>query len=262
MGQKVNPVGMRLGINKPHQSVWFASSKLYARQLGNDLAVRSYLGKRLKQASVARIEIKRLAQSDYSGKAEVIIHSARPGVVIGKKGADIEEMRKRVEKMMGVPVRLNIEEVRKPELNAQLVADSITQQLERRVMYRRAMKRAIQNAMRLGAKGIKIEVSGRLAGAEIARSERYTEGSVPLHTLRADVDYATSEALTTYGILGVKVWIFKGEILGDGSPEELSKPASDNRRPRRRPAAKPRNQAASQPRGSEASTAASAAPAA
>ena len=209
MGQKVHPTGIRLGIVKDHTSTWFAEGRDYANNLNNDLQVRSFLQDRLKQASVSRIQIERPAQN-----ARITIHTARPGIVIGKKGEDVEKLRNEVTKMMGVPVHINIEEVRKPELDGKLVAESVSSQLERRVMFRRAMKRAVQNAMRLGAKGIKIQVSGRLGGAEIARTEWYREGRVPLHTLRADIDYATAEAHTTYGVIGVKVWIFKGEILG------------------------------------------------
>ncbi len=209
MGQKVNPTGIRLGIVKDHTSVWFADKNEYARKLLNDLQVREYLEGQLKAASVSRIEIERPAQN-----AKITIHTARPGIVIGKKGEDVEKLRNAVSAMMGVPVHINIEEVRKPELDAKLVAQSIASQLERRVMFRRAMKRSVQNAMRIGAEGIKIQVGGRLGGAEIARSEWYREGRVPLHTLRADIDYGTYEAHTTYGVLGVKVWIFKGEILG------------------------------------------------
>ncbi|MCV6591144.1 MAG: 30S ribosomal protein S3 [Marinobacterium sp.] len=209
MGQKVHPNGIRLGIVKDHTSVWYADKREYASKLLNDLQVREYLEKQLEKASVSRIEIERPAQN-----AKITIHTARPGIVIGKKGEDVEKLRNTVSAMMGVPVHINIEEVRKPELDAKLVAQSVAGQLERRVMFRRAMKRAVQNAMRLGAKGIKIQVGGRLGGAEIARSEWYREGRVPLHTLRADIDYATYEAHTTYGVIGVKVWIFKGEILG------------------------------------------------
>jgi small subunit ribosomal protein S3 len=209
MGQKVHPNGIRLGISKPWVSTWYANTGEYADNLEGDHKVRQYLTKELKQASLSKITIERPAKS-----IRVTIHTARPGVVIGKKGEDVEKLRKQVSKIAGVPAQINIAEVRKPELDGQLVADSISSQLERRVMFRRAMKRAVQNAMRLGAKGIKVEVSGRLGGAEIARSEWYREGRVPLHTFRADIDYATSEALTTYGIIGVKVWIFKGEILG------------------------------------------------
>ncbi|GAA0375972.1 30S ribosomal protein S3 [Bowmanella denitrificans] len=209
MGQKVHPTGIRLGISKPWTSTWYANTKEYADNLFNDHQVRQFLTKELKNASVSKIVIERPAKS-----IRVTIHTARPGVVIGKKGEDVEKLRKYVSNLAGVPAQINIAEVRKPELDAQLVADSISSQLERRVMFRRAMKRAVQNAMRIGAKGIKVEVSGRLGGAEIARSEWYREGRVPLHTFRADIDYATSEAGTTYGIIGVKVWIFKGEVLG------------------------------------------------
>jgi|TARA_B100001964_G_scaffold240903_1_gene311946 small subunit ribosomal protein S3 len=200
---------MRLGIVKDHTSIWYASGPAYAEKLHVDLEVRDYIQKRLSQASVSRIEIQRPAQT-----ARITIHTARPGIVIGKKGEDVERLRQKLSKMMGVPVHINIEEVRKPELDAYLVAQNVALQLERRVQFRRAMKRVMQNATRLGAEGIKVRVAGRLGGAEIARSETYHEGRVPLHTLRADIDYATAEAMTTYGILGVKVWIFKGEILG------------------------------------------------
>jgi small subunit ribosomal protein S3 len=211
MGQKVHPTGIRLGIVKDYTSKWYAGSNDYADFLNSDLEVRDFLKKKLSQASVSRIQIERT-----QGSANITIHSARPGLVIGKKGEDIERLRTEVTKMMGLPaVHINIEEVRKPELDAQLVAESIAQQLERRIMFRRAMKRSVQNTMRLGAKGIKINVSGRLNGAEIARAEWYREGRVPLHTLRADVDYGFAEAKTTYGIIGVKVWIFKGEVIGN-----------------------------------------------
>ena len=209
MGQKVNPTGMRLGIVKSHTSVWYADRKQYAKYLLNDLRVREFLRERLSQASVSRIEIERPAQT-----ARISIHTARPGIVIGKKGEDVERLRRELAAMMGVPVHVNIEEIRKPEIDALLVAQNVAQQLERRVQFRRAMRRVIQNAMRLGAKGIKVRVAGRLGGTEIARAEVYHEGRVPLHTLRADIDYATAEAKTTYGVLGIKVWIFKGEILG------------------------------------------------
>lgn len=215
MGQKVNPTGIRLGIVKEHTSIWYASGPAYVQRLHTDLKVREYLRKRLAQASVSRITIERPAQT-----ARITIHSARPGIVIGKKGEDVESLRQDVAKMMGVPVHINIEEIRKPELDAYLVAQNVAQQLERRVQFRRAMKRVMQNAMRLGAEGIKVRVGGRLGGAEIARAEVYHEGRVPLHTLRADIDYATAEAMTTYGILGVKVWIFKGEILGQREDRE------------------------------------------
>lgn len=208
MGQKVHPTGIRLGIVETHRSMWYADSKRYSDTLLSDIKTRRFLKKRLANASVSRIQIERPAKN-----ARITIHTARPGVVIGKKGEDIEELRQKVSQLMGIPVHINIEEVRRPELDANLVAESIAQQLERRVMFRRAMKRAVSNAMRFGALGIKICVSGRLGGAEIARSEWYREGRVPLHTFRADIDYAVATAKTTYGIIGVKVWIFKGEIL-------------------------------------------------
>ena len=210
MGQKVHPTGIRLGIVKDWTSKWYANSKQYPEFLNSDLEVRAFLKKKLSQASVSRIQIERTA-----GNANITIHTARPGLVIGKKGEDIERLRNDVTKMMGLPnVHINIEEIRKPELDAQLVAESIAQQLERRIMFRRAMKRAVQNTMRIGAGGIRINVAGRLNGAEIARTEWYREGRVPLHTLRADIDYGVAEANTTYGIIGVKVWIFKGEVIG------------------------------------------------
>ncbi|CAA0080139.1 30S ribosomal protein S3 [BD1-7 clade bacterium] len=215
MGQKVHPTGIRLGIVKDHNSVWYADSKNFASNLVNDLEVRRYLEGKLSHASVSRIVIERPAQT-----ARVTIHTARPGVVIGKKGEDVDKLRTELNKMMGVPVHINIEEIRKPDLDAKLVGQNVAQQLERRVMFRRAMKRAVQNAMRQGAQGIKIQVSGRLGGAEIARAEWYREGRVPLHTLRADIDYATYEAHTTYGVIGVKVWIFKGEVIGGQETEE------------------------------------------
>ncbi len=224
MGQKVHPTGIRLGIVKDYTSKWYAGNNDYADFLNSDLQVRDFLKKKLSQASVSRIQIERT-----QGSANITIHSARPGLVIGKKGEDIERLRNEVTQMMGLPaVHINIEEVRKPELDAQLVAESIAQQLERRIMFRRAMKRSVQNTMRLGAKGIKINVSGRLNGAEIARAEWYREGRVPLHTLRADVDYGFAEAKTTYGIIGVKVWIFKGEVIGtaDQAETETAKAAS------------------------------------
>lgn len=208
MGQKVHPTGFRLGIVTDWNSKWYAETKDYANYLNNDIQVREYLKKKLQHASVSRIQIQRPAKN-----ARITIYTARPGIVIGKKGEDIERLRKEVSKMMGIPVHINIEEIRKPELDAQLVAESVAQQLEKRIMFRRAMKRAVTNAMRIGAKGIRINVAGRLNGAEIARGEWYREGRVPLHTLRADIDYGLAEALTTYGIIGVKVWIFKGEIF-------------------------------------------------
>lgn len=210
MGQKVHPTGIRLGIVKKHTSTWYADSSDYADKLYADLKVREYIKKTLAHASVSRVDIERPANT-----ARVTIHTARPGIVIGKKGEDVERLRTAVSAKMGVSVHINIEEIRKPDLDASLVAQSVASQLERRVMFRRAMKRAVQNAMRQGAQGIKIQVGGRLGGAEIARSEWYREGRVPLHTLRADIDYDTAEAATTYGIIGVKVWIFKGEVIGD-----------------------------------------------
>lgn len=221
MGHKVNPIGFRLGVIKEHNSVWYADKKDYAKNLLNDIQVREFLDKRLVKASVSKIVIERPAQN-----ARITIHTARPGIVIGKKGEDVDRLRREVSDMMGVPVHINIEEVRKPDLDARLVAQNVAGQLERRVMFRRAMKRAVQNAMRQGAKGIKIQVGGRLGGAEIARSEWYREGRVPLHTLRADIDYATYEAHTTYGVIGVKVWIFKGEILGGMEQVRADKKAS------------------------------------
>ncbi len=207
MGQKVNPIGLRLGINRTWDSRWFADSG-YADLLHEDLRIREFLRKRLQQAGVSRIVIERPAK-----KARITIHTARPGVVIGKKGADIEKLRTELQKMTGSEVHLNIVEIRKPEIDANLVAENIANQLERRVAFRRAMKRAVQSAMRLGAQGIRIQCGGRLGGAEIARTEWYREGRVPLHTLRAHVDYGEATALTTYGTCGVKVWVFKGEIM-------------------------------------------------
>ena len=211
MGQKVHPTGIRLGVVKDHNSVWYAGSKTYAQNLINDLEVREYILKKLDAASVSRVKIERPAQT-----ARITIFTARPGIVIGKKGEDVDGLRKDLSAKMGVPVHINIEEIRKPDMDARLVAQNVAQQLERRVMFRRAMKRVVQNAMRQGAEGIKVQVGGRLGGAEIARTEWYREGRVPLHTLRADIDYATYEAHTTYGVIGVKVWIFKGEVIGEG----------------------------------------------
>jgi len=222
MGQKVHPTGIRLGIVKDHTSVWYANSKNYSGKLINDLQVRDFLNKELESASVSRIVIERPAQT-----ARITIHPARPGIVIGKKGEVVDKLRRKLSDMMGVPVHINIEEIRKPDLDAKLVAQNVAQQLERRVMFRRAMKRVVQNAMRQGAEGIKVQVGGRLGGAEIARTEWYREGRVPLHTLRADIDYATYEASTTYGVIGVKVWIFKGEVLGGESNEAAKKKASN-----------------------------------
>jgi small subunit ribosomal protein S3 len=225
MGHKVHPTGIRLGIVKDWNAKWYADGKNFGEYLNMDLKVRSFLNNKLKNASVSRITIERPARN-----AHVTIHTARPGIVIGKKGDDIERLRKDLSGMMGVPVRVSIEEVRKPELDAKLVAESIAQQLEKRIMYRRAMKRAVSNAMRIGGLGIKVRVAGRLNGAEIARSEWYQEGRVPLHTLRADIDYGSAEAMTTYGVIGVKVWIFKGEILG--GLDDVRKTAEEKKRAR------------------------------
>ncbi|HGG60199.1 MAG TPA: 30S ribosomal protein S3 [Gammaproteobacteria bacterium] len=224
MGQKVHPIGFRLGISADWNSRWYADGRDYARNLLSDTRIREFLMKKLANASVKKIEIQR-----FAGNALVTIHTARPGIVIGKKGEDIERLRKTVASMIGVDVdklKMNIEEVRKPEIEAQLVSESISQQLERRIMFRRAMKRAVSNAMRLGALGVKVHVSGRLNGAEIARAEWYREGRVPLHTLRADIDYGFTEAKTTYGILGVKVWIYKGEVYDLESKRQASKKAA------------------------------------
>ena len=209
MGQKVNPIGIRLGIVKDWSSTWYAERGEYADNLNTDIEVRAYIRKKLGHASVSRIHIERPAKN-----ARIVIHTARPGIVIGKKGEDIEALRREISHKMAIPVNISVEEIRKPELDAYLVAESVANQLERRIMFRRAMRRAVTNAMRLGAEGIKIRVSGRLNGAEIARSEWYREGRVPLHTLRADIDYGFAEARTTYGVIGVKTWIFKGEIFG------------------------------------------------
>src|SRR5215469_5422198 len=227
MGQKINPTGFRLAVNRDWASKWYANSKHFASTLNEDVKVRDFLRKKLAHASVGKITIERPAKN-----ARITIHSARPGVVIGKKGEDIETLRANLRKMMGTEVGLNIEEIRKPEIDAQLVADSIAQQLEKRIMFRRAMKRAMQNAMRLGAQGIKIMSSGRLNGIEIARTEWYREGRVPLHTLRADIDYATSEAQTTYGAIGVKVWVYKGDTLGRNDAPVVEE-AAEEKRPRR-----------------------------
>ena len=208
MGQKIHPTGFRLAVTRNWASRWYATNRNFASMLAEDLEVREFLKKKLKNAAVSRILIERPAKS-----ARITIFSARPGVVIGKRGEDIEKLRKQVSDIMGVPAHINVSEVRKPELDAQLVAESIAQQLERRIMFRRAMKRAVSNAMRLGALGIKVNVAGRLNGAEIARSEWYREGRVPLHTLRADVDYGFAEARTTFGVIGVKTWVYKGEIF-------------------------------------------------
>jgi small subunit ribosomal protein S3 len=223
MGQKVHPTGIRLGIVKDWASKWYADSKMFPVYIAADHQIRVYIKKKLKDASVSRISIER-----PSNKVNITIHTARPGIVIGKKGEDIEKLRAEICSMLKLPlqdVRLNIAEIRKPELDAQLVAEGIAQQLERRVMFRRAMKRAVTNTMRLGAQGIKVKVGGRLNGAEIARSEWYREGRVPLHTFRADIDYGFAEAKTTYGIIGVKVWVFRGEVIG--KKPEAEKPAAE-----------------------------------
>jgi small subunit ribosomal protein S3 len=236
MGQKINPIGFRLGVNRNWASRWYATSKNFPGMLLEDVKVRDFLRRKLSHAAVARVVIERPAKN-----ARITIHSARPGVVIGKKGEDIESLKIELQRMMGVPVHVNIEEVRKPEVDAQLIADSIAQQLEKRIMFRRAMKRAMQNAMRLGAQGIKIMSAGRLNGIEIARTEWYREGRVPLHTLRADIDYGFGEAKTTYGVIGIKVWVYKGETLGKGEQPAAAPapgPAEPERKRTRKPGAK------------------------
>ncbi|MGP1677388.1 MAG: 30S ribosomal protein S3 [Burkholderiales bacterium] len=251
MGQKIHPIGFRLAVNKNWGSRWYANSKNFGAMLNEDLKVRDYLKKKLAHASVGRVVIERPAKD-----ARITIHSARPGVVIGKKGEDIEVLKAELRKILGVQmVHVNIEEIRKPEIDAQLIADSIAQQLEKRIMFRRAMKRAMQNAMRLGAQGIKIASSGRLNGIEIARNEWYREGRVPLHTLRADIDYGFGEAKTTYGVIGIKVWVYKGETVGKteqpvavpgSAPEEMPSP----RKARKAPAPAARTEAsAAKPEG-------------
>ncbi|MGH1426336.1 MAG: 30S ribosomal protein S3 [Arenicella sp.] len=224
MGQKVQPNGMRLGIIREHNAKWYAGNQGYSKNLVQDLKVREYLDAKLKSAAVSEITISRPAQNQVN----VTVQTARPGIVIGKKGEDIDKLRKALGDITGARVDVSVEEVRKPETDSTLVADSIAQQLEKRVMFRRAMKRAVQSAMRAGAKGVKVMVSGRLNGAEIARSEWYREGRVPLHTLRADIDYGTAEALTTYGIIGIKVWIFKGEVFPEVKAQaEETAPATE-----------------------------------
>ena len=233
MGQKIHPTGFRLSVSRNWASRWYASNRDFAGMLAEDIKVREYLKAKLKNAAVSRVLIERPAKS-----ARITIYSARPGVVIGKKGEDIENLKKELATRLGVPVAVNIEEVRKPEVDAQLIADSITQQLEKRIMFRRAMKRAMQNAMRLGAQGIKIMSAGRLNGIEIARTEWYREGRVPLHTLRADIDYGFSEAKTTYGVIGVKVWVYKGDTLGRNDAPSLDatpRPEGEERRGPRGP---------------------------
>jgi small subunit ribosomal protein S3 len=225
MGQKIHPIGFRLAVTKNWSSKWYANSAKFPTMLIEDIKVREFLKKKLAHAMVSRVVIERPAKN-----AKITVYSARPGIVIGKKGEDIESLRSALQKMMGVPVHVNIEEVRKPEIDAQLIADNIAQQLEKRVMFRRAMKRAMQNAMRLGAQGIKIMSGGRLNGSEIARNEWYREGRVPLHTLRADIDYGFGEAKTTYGIIGVKVWVYKGQ--GTNKPE-VAVPVEPEKKPRK-----------------------------
>jgi len=233
MGQKIHPTGFRLSVSRNWASRWYANNRDFAGMLAEDIKVRDYLKSKLKNAAVSRVLIERPAKN-----ARITIYSARPGVVIGKKGEDIENLKRELATRLGVPVAVNIEEVRKPEVDAQLIADSITQQLEKRIMFRRAMKRAMQNAMRLGAQGIKIMSSGRLNGIEIARCEWYREGRVPLHTLRADIDYGFSEAKTTYGVIGVKVWVYKGDTLGRNDAPSLDstpRPEGEERRGPRGP---------------------------
>ncbi|WP_018149814.1 30S ribosomal protein S3 [Leeia oryzae] len=229
MGQKIHPTGFRLAVTKNWSSKWYANSRNFGTMLNEDIKVREYLKKKLAHAAVSKVIIERPAKN-----AKITIHSARPGVVIGKKGEDIEVLRADLQKLLGVPVHVNIEEVRKPEIDSQLIADNIASQLEKRVMFRRAMKRAMQNAMRLGAQGIKIMSSGRLNGIDIARTEWYREGRVPLHTLRADIDYATSEAKTTYGIIGIKVWVYKG----DSNSQQVAAPAVEPEKKSRKSGAK------------------------
>ncbi len=225
MGQKVHPIGIRLGISKPWNATWYAEKEVFADQLIKDIKVRKYLRKELANASVSQIEIDRPANN-----ARVTIHTARPGIVIGKKGEDIERLKKTVSKMMGVPTNVNVAEIRKPELDADLIAQGIASQLERRIMFRRAMKRAVGSAMRLGALGIRVAVAGRLNGAEIARTEWYREGRVPLHTFRANIDYAMGKAYTTYGVLGIKVWVYKGDVFDLHASQEQKKQQSKKRR--------------------------------
>jgi small subunit ribosomal protein S3 len=255
MGQKIHPTGFRLSVTRNWGSRWYAGNNNFASMLNEDLDVRAYLKKKLKNASVGRIVIERPAKN-----ARITIYSSRPGVVIGKKGEDIEILKTELTRRMGVPVHVNIEEIRKPEVDSQLIADSIAQQLEKRIMFRRAMKRAMQNAMRLGAQGIKIMSSGRLNGIEIARTEWYREGRVPLHTLRADIDYGFSEAETTYGIIGIKVWVYKGDRLASGEAPVIETPADDDKRrrgPRRddgKPGTRPRAKKADGAEGAPAAT--------
>ena len=235
MGQKIHPTGFRLALNRNWASRWYANNKNFPAMLLEDVAVRDFLKRKLAHAAVSRVVIERPAKN-----ARITVFSARPGVVIGKKGEDIESLKAELQKMLRVPVHVNIEEVRKPELDAQLIADSIAQQLQKRIMFRRAMKRAITNAMRLGAQGIKIMSAGRLNGIEIARTEWYREGRVPLHTLRADIDYGFAEAKTTYGVIGIKVWVFKGEVLSKNEQPALAPPGAPAAEPEQPPAKKPR----------------------
>ncbi len=225
MGQKVHPIGIRLGISKPWNSRWYADKKDFSDYLIKDIKVREFLRKELANASVSKIDIERPAKN-----ARITIHTARPGIVIGKKGEDIERLKQTVSKMMGVPTHVNVAEIRKPELDADLIAQGIASQLERRIMFRRAMKRAVSSAMRLGALGIKVAIGGRLNGAEIARTEWYREGRVPLHTFRANVDYAMGKAHTTYGVLGIKVWVYKGDIFDLHAAQELEQKQGKKRR--------------------------------
>ncbi len=227
MGQKINPIGFRLSVLRNWTSKWYANSRNFAGMLNEDIKVREFLKKKLAHAAVGKVVIERPAKN-----ARITIYSARPGVVIGKKGEDIESLKQQLQKLMGVPVHINIEEIRKPEVDAQLIADNIAAQLEKRIMFRRAMKRAMTNAMRLGAQGIKIMSAGRLNGIEIARREWYREGRVPLHTLRAEIDYGVAEAKTTYGVIGIKVWVFRGEVLGKNE-QPAALPAEPERKPRR-----------------------------
>ncbi|GAA4408155.1 30S ribosomal protein S3 [Advenella faeciporci] len=258
MGQKIHPIGFRLAVNRNWSSRWYADNKDFGTMLAEDVRVREYLKRKLKSASVGRVLIERPAKN-----ARITVFSARPGVVIGKRGEDIEGLKLDLQRLMGVPVHVNIEEIRKPETDAQLIADSIAQQLEKRIMFRRAMKRAMQNAMRLGAQGIKIMSSGRLNGIEIARTEWYREGRVPLHTLRAIIDYGTSEAQTTYGIIGIKVWVYKGDLLPNGEmpAEPAAAPRDDERRTRRPRGDRPDGQRRPGGRGRGGRKAAEAAPA-
>src|SRR5689334_19402601 len=235
MGQKIHPTGFRLALNRNWASRWYANNRNYSNMLLEDVKVRDHLRAQLGHAAVSRVVIERPAKN-----ARITIFIARPGVVIGKKGEDIEALKGQLQRMLGVPVHVNIEEVRKPELDAQLIADSIAQQLQKRIMFRRAMKRAITNAMRLGAQGIKIMSAGRLNGIEIARTEWYREGRVPLHTLRADIDYGFAEAKTTYGVIGIKVWVFKGEVMAKNEQPVLGAPAAPAPEPEQPPARKPR----------------------